>query len=44
MMEYMYRVTAAGKFAILSSCWYMDYSYGLNDWVLFYQCDPQVNF
>ncbi|VDN56866.1 unnamed protein product [Dracunculus medinensis] len=41
MMEYMYRVTAAGKFAILSSCWYMDYSYGLNDWVLFYQCDPQ---
>uniref|UniRef100_A0A914WR50 Beta-hexosaminidase n=1 Tax=Plectus sambesii TaxID=2011161 RepID=A0A914WR50_9BILA len=51
MMEEMANVTKAGHYAILSSCWYLNYikygndwGYINNSWVrergMYYQCDP----
>ncbi|VDN56865.1 unnamed protein product [Dracunculus medinensis] len=39
-MEYMRRITDAGIFAILSSCWYLNDIASLRDWIIFYHCDP----
>ena len=37
----MFKVTAMGYKTILSACWYLNIiSYG-NDWINYYQCDPQ---
>lgn len=42
-MEYMRRITDAGIFAILSSCWYLNDIASLRDWIIFYHCDPAVS-
>ncbi|CAH1126047.1 unnamed protein product [Ceutorhynchus assimilis] len=39
----LYEVTADGKFALLSACWYLDHLSNGGDWTKFYQCDP-TNF
>uniref|UniRef100_A0A7I4YSU6 Beta-hexosaminidase n=1 Tax=Haemonchus contortus TaxID=6289 RepID=A0A7I4YSU6_HAECO len=38
--EKMANVTAAGHFAILSSCWYLDIIKWNPDWGQYYECDP----
>lgn len=38
--ETMKNVTTAGKYALLSSCWYLDYVTSGGDWQDFYDCEP----
>lgn len=33
-------MTKAGKFALYSSCWYLDHLATGGDWAKFYDCDP----
>jgi hypothetical protein len=41
-VDEMAKVTGKGHYALLSSCWYLDYIKTDSDWKVYYKCDPQV--
>lgn len=41
---YFFQVTASGRGALLSSCWYLDHLETGGDWKKYYDCEPYHNF